>query len=37
MLNFENLEKANFLGVGKYDSPLSEPDPIEVRHLDCGA
>lgn len=34
MLNFENLDKANFLGVGKYDMPIIQPEHIDVRHLE---
>ena len=34
MLNFENLDKANFLGVGKYDTPIIQPEHIDVRHLE---
>lgn len=34
MLDFENLDKANFLGVGKYDTPVIQPEHIDVRHLE---
>lgn len=34
MLNFENLDKANFLGIGKYDAPIIQPEHIDVRHLE---
>lgn len=34
MLNFENLDKANFLGVGKYDTPIIQSENIDARHLE---
>ena len=34
MLNFENLDKANFLGIGKYNTPIIQPEHIDVRHLE---
>lgn len=34
MLNFENLEKFNFVGVGKYDIPQIQPENVDIRGLD---
>lgn len=34
MLDFENLDKANFKGTGKYAIPVMQPEKIDVRHLE---
>lgn len=33
MLNFENIDKANFYGIGKYDTPIIEPETVDVHRL----
>lgn len=34
MLDFENLDKANFKGTRKYGIPVMQPEKIDVRHLE---
>ena len=34
MINFENLDKARFIGAGAYDTPIIQPEHIDVRHLE---
>ena len=34
MLNFENIDRANFLGIGKYDVPIIHPETVDVHRLE---